>query len=119
MELPIFRQNALIPRTPNYGEHVAWRTMPSQVATFRRSAAQCFCGIIALTTVTFICFRFKADLATTSFIYLAILVLLSLFGSYLASGFLILMAVAGLRSFFAPPGFCFAMGLPEDIALVI
>ena len=69
--------------------------------------------------MTFICFRFKADLATTSFIYLAVLVLLSLFGSYLASGFLTLMAVAGLAYFFAPPGFSFAMGLPEDIALVI
>jgi PAS domain S-box-containing protein len=119
MELPIFRQNALIPRTPNYGEHVAWRTMPSQVATFRRSAAQCFCGIVALTVVTLVCLRLKADLATTAFIYLAVIVLLSLFGSYFASVFFILMAVAGLAYFFAPPVFSSVIGLPQDIALVI
>jgi PAS domain S-box-containing protein len=119
MELPVFRQNALISRAPSYGERLAWRMMPSQIATFRRSAAQCFCGIIALTVVTFVCLRLKADLATTAFIYLAVLVLLSLFGSYLASVFLILMAVAGLAYFFAPAGFSSAMGLPQDIALVI
>jgi PAS domain S-box-containing protein len=119
MELPVFRQNALISRAPSYGERLAWRMMPSQIATFRRSAAQCFCGIIALTVVTFVCLRLKADLATTAFIYLAVLVLLSLFGSYFASIFLILMAVAGLAYFFAPAGFSSAMGLPQDIALVI
>ena len=93
--------------------------MPSQIAKFQRPAAQCFCGIIALAVVTFICFRLRADLATTAFICLAVLVLLSLFGSYLASGLLILMAVAGLAYFFAPPDFGSAMGLPQDIALVI
>jgi PAS domain S-box-containing protein len=118
MELPVFRQNALISRAPSYGERLAWRMMPSQIATFRRSAAQCFCGIIALTVVTFVCLRLKADLATTAFIYLAVLVLLSLFGSYLASAFLILMAVAGLAYFFNPPGLRSATDLPQDIALV-
>ena len=93
--------------------------MPSQIAKFQRPAAQCFCEIIALAVVTFICFRLRADLATTAFICLAVLVLLSLFGSYLASGLLILMAVAGLAYFFAPPDFGSAMGLPQDIALVI
>src|SRR5580704_5988671 len=93
--------------------------MASQIATFRGSAAQCFFGIIALTSVTFVCFRLKADLATTAFIYLAVIVLLSLFGSYFASVFLITMAVAGLAYFFAPPVFSFAIDLPQDIALVI
>jgi PAS domain S-box-containing protein len=93
--------------------------MPSQIATFRRSAAQCFCGIIALTLVTFVCFRLKADLATTAFIYLAVIVLLSLIGSYLASVVLTLIAVAGLAYFFAPPVFSFTIDLPQDIALVI
>ena len=93
--------------------------MASQIATFRGSAAQCFFGIIALTSVTFVCFRLKADLATTAFIYLAVIVLLALFGSYFASVVLISMAVAGLAYFFAPPVFSFAIGLPQDIALVI
>jgi PAS domain S-box-containing protein len=93
--------------------------MPSQIATFRGSAAQCFFGIIALTVVTFVCFRLKADLATTAFIYLAVIVLLSLFGSYLVSVVLTLIAVADLAYFFAPPVFSFAIDLPQDIALVI
>lgn len=93
--------------------------MPSQIATFRRSAAQCFYGIIALTLVTFVCFRLKADLATTALIYLAVIVLLSLIGSYVASVVLILMAVAGLAYFFAPPIFSLAIDLPQDISLVI
>jgi hypothetical protein len=59
--------------------------MQSQATTFRRSAAQCFVGIIALALVTFVCFRLKAGLATAAFIYLAVIVLLSLFGGYFAS----------------------------------
>jgi PAS domain S-box-containing protein len=93
--------------------------MPSQIATFRRSAAQCFCGIIALTVVTFVCLRLKADPATTAFIYLAVIVLLSLIGSYFASAILIVLAVAGLVYFFNPPVFSSTIDLPQDIALVI
>jgi hypothetical protein len=98
MELLGFRQNALISHAPSYGEHLAWRMMPSQIATFRGSAAQCFCGSIALTVVTFVCFRLKADLATTAFIYLAVIVLLSLIGSYVVSVvFTILSVAAAIR----------------------
>ena len=93
--------------------------MPIQIATFQRSAAQCFCGIVALTLVSFVCLRLNADLATTAFIYLAVVVLLSLFGSYLASVVLILVAIAGLAYFFAPPIFNSVVDLPQDIALVI
>jgi len=93
--------------------------MPSRITTFRGPAAQCFFGIIALTVVTFACFQLKADLATTAFIYLAVIVLLSLIGSYFASVVLILIAVAGLDFFFAQPAFSFAIDLPQDVALLI
>jgi PAS domain S-box-containing protein len=93
--------------------------MPSQIATFRGSAAQCLCGIIALTVATFVCLRLKADLATTAFIYLAIIVLLSLIGSYFASVVLVLTAVVGLVYFFNPPILSSAVDLPQDFALVI
>ncbi len=69
--------------------------------------------------VTFACLRLKADLATTAFIYLAVIVLLSLIGSYLASVILIIMAIAGLAYFFAPQVFSSAIGLPQDIALAV
>jgi hypothetical protein len=98
MELPIFRQNASISHASSYRGHLAWRMMPSQIATFRGSAAQCFYGIIALTMVTFVCFRLKADLATTAFIYLAVIVLPSLIGSYVVSVvFTILSVAAAIR----------------------
>jgi hypothetical protein len=72
--------------------------MPSQIATFRRSAAQWFCGIIALAVVTFVCLRLKADLATTAYIYLAVIVLLPLIGSYVVSVvFALLSVAAGIR----------------------
>jgi hypothetical protein len=72
--------------------------MPSQIATFRRSAAQGFCGIIALAVVTFVCLRLKADLATTAYIYLAVIVLLPLIGSYVVSVvFALLSVAAGIR----------------------
>jgi hypothetical protein len=45
--------------------------------------------------VTVACFRLKADLPTTAFIYLVVIVSLSLIGSYFASVVLIVMAVAG------------------------
>jgi hypothetical protein len=82
--------------------------MPSQIATFRRSAAQCFCGIIALTVMTFVCLRLKADLATTAFIYLAVIVLLSLIGSYVVSVVFTILsdaaAATGCREMAPKPG---------------
>jgi hypothetical protein len=72
--------------------------MPSQIATFRRSAAQCFCGIIALAVVIFVCLRLTADLATMAFIYLAVIVLIPLIGNYVVSAvFSILSDAAAIR----------------------
>jgi hypothetical protein len=71
--------------------------MSSQTATLG-SVAQCLCGIIALTVVTFACLRLEADLATTAFIYFAVIVLLSLIGSYVLSVvFTILSVAAAIR----------------------
>jgi hypothetical protein len=81
--------------------------MPSQIATFRRSAAQCFYGITALSLVlvTIVWFRLKADLAMTAFIYLAVIVLLCLFGSYVVSVVFTILSVAARRREMAPkPG---------------
>jgi hypothetical protein len=68
--------------------------MPSQIAIFRGSAAQCFYGIIALTLVTFVCFRLNAELATMALVYLAVIVLLSLIGSYVVSVVFTILSVA-------------------------
>ena len=97
MELPAFPQSALI-RRAKFRRHLARRMMPSQITPFRRSAAQCFCGIIALSMVSFVCLQLKADFATTAFIYLAVIVLLSLIGSYVVSAvFTILSDASAIR----------------------
>ena len=93
--------------------------LPPYKAIFRGPTAQFFYGIIALTLVSFVCFQLKADNATVAFIYLVVIVLLSLMGSYFASAALILLAVAGLDYFFTPPIFSFNIDLPQDIALLI
>jgi hypothetical protein len=72
--------------------------MPSQIATFRRSAAQCFCGIIAPAAVIFVCLRLTVDLATTAFIYFAVIVLIPLIGNCVVSAiFTILSDAAAIR----------------------
>jgi PAS domain S-box-containing protein len=91
----------------------------NQTAIFRGPVAQLFYGIIALTLMSFVCFQLKADNATVAFIYLVVIVLLSLMGSYFASAVLILLAVAALNYFFTRPIFSFNINLPEDVALVI
>ena len=93
--------------------------MENRTEIFWRAAQQCFFGCIALALVTIVCFRLKVDLPTTAFIYLAVIVLLSLIGSYFASVVLIIEAVAGLAYFFFPPIFSFMIDLPQDIALAI
>ena len=93
--------------------------MENRTEIFWRAAQQCFFGCIALALITIVCFRLRADLPTTAFIYLAVIVLLSLIGSYFASVVLTLIAVAGLAYYFAPPLFSFLIDLPQDIALVI
>jgi hypothetical protein len=65
--------------------------MENRTRTFWCAAQQCFFGSIALALVTIVCFRLKADLPTTAFVYLAVIVLLSLIGSYFASVVLIIM----------------------------
>jgi PAS domain S-box-containing protein len=55
-----------------------------------------------LALVTVVCSCLRADLSTTAFIYLAVIVLLSLIGNYFASVVLIIVATAGLAYFFSP-----------------
>ena len=88
--------------------------MENRTRTFWCAAQQCFFGSIALALVTIVCFRLKADLPTTAFVYLAVIVLLSLIGSYFASVVLIVLAIAGLIYFFNPPVFSSAIDLPQD-----
>ena len=86
---------------------------------FWRSVAQGFFGGIALALVTLACFSLGLDLATTAFVYLIVIVLLSLMGSFYVSAVLSIIAVAALNYFFAPPIFNFRVDQAQDSLLVI
>jgi hypothetical protein len=45
-----------------------------------RVVAQCLSGSMAIVLLTFVCFRLRPNLATTAFLYLIIIVLVSLHG---------------------------------------
>ena len=73
-----------------------------------------------LAALTFVCFQFGLGLATTGFIFLTTLVLLSLRGSFTSSVILSAFAVASLIYFFARPiVFDVKASVARDIALVI
>jgi hypothetical protein len=63
------------------------RVMRNQTTRFWRSAAQCSFGCIALGVVTLACFRLEVGLATTAFVYLIVIVLLSLWAASLSPRF--------------------------------
>jgi K+-sensing histidine kinase KdpD len=70
-----------------------------------RSAPQSFLAITALAGLTFVCFRLQLNIGTVGFLYLIVIVLLSLAGDYVASVVTSVVAAVCLAYFFAPPIF--------------
>jgi PAS domain S-box-containing protein len=91
---------------------------PNQTRNFAGSAAQFFLGGVALAMATLVCFVLHADLATTAFADLAVILLFSLTGSFIATVLLCLLAVASLAYFFAPPARSFVINDPQHLVLV-
>ena len=84
-----------------------------------RAAAQCLTGSVAVALVTFGCFRLQASLATAVCLYLVIVVILSLQGSFLSSVVVSLAAVVCLTYYFVPPIFDFRISAPFDVVAII
>jgi PAS domain S-box-containing protein len=78
-------------------------------------AAQFLLGTAGLALITFVCFQVGFGLGRTAFIYVIVVALVSLLGSFSASVVLSILAAACLNYFFAPPLFEFRIDLPEDI----
>jgi len=91
---------------------------PNQTRNFAGSAAQFFLGGVALALATLVCFVLHADLATTAFADLVVILLFSLTGSFAATILLCLLAVASLAYFFAPPALSFVIDDPQHLVLV-
>ena len=80
----------------------------------RRAAMQCLAGSLAIAFLTLVCLRLQINLATTELLYLMVIVLLSLMGSFLVSTVLALLAVGCLTYFFSPPSFSFRVSDPRE-----
>jgi PAS domain S-box-containing protein len=91
----------------------------TQASRFRRLAAQYFFGGIGLALLTFVCFKLELGLATTGFVYLVFITLLSLTASFIESAILSVIAVACLNYFFAEPLFGFQVDAAQDVVLMI
>jgi PAS domain S-box-containing protein len=86
------------------------------IGRFRYLAALWVAGGIALTFATWACFQLGLNFATTSLVFLIIIVLLSLLDSFISSAAFSAVAVACLKYFFAAPLFTFYVASPQDIA---
>jgi len=86
---------------------------------FWRSAAPCLFGTIALIPVTLISFRLQVGLATSALLYLLVVVLISLKGSFLSSTLVSVLAVGCLDYFFTTPLFRLGMNDPRSYVAMI
>src|SRR5215469_16237177 len=77
--------------------------------------AQFLFGIAGLALITFVCFRLDLGVARTAFIYVILVALVSLLGSFTASMVLSIIAAACLDYFFAPPLFDLRVDALGDI----
>ena len=83
-----------------------------------RLTTQYLLGAFSLTLLTILCFRLGLDLPTAAFLYLILITLISLTGSFDGSVVLSIAAVACLNYFFAPPIFSLRVESARDIVLV-
>jgi signal transduction histidine kinase len=86
---------------------------------FWRSAAMCLFGGIGLASVTLVCFRLQLNLATAALLYLMVVVLLSLKGSFVSSVVVSVLAVGCLAFLFAPPILSFRVDDPLNVVAII
>ena len=72
-----------------------------------------------MALVTFIYFRLRLNLATPALLYLTIVMVLSLYGSFVLSVAFSLIGVACLAYYFAPPIFSFRVDDPFNVVAIV
>jgi PAS domain S-box-containing protein len=78
-------------------------------------AAQFVLGIAGLALITLVCFQTGFGLARTGFVYVILIALVSMLGSFSSSVVLSILAAACLNFFFAPPLFEFRIDAADDV----
>jgi PAS domain S-box-containing protein len=76
-------------------------------------------GTIALAVATWVCFKLGFNSATTAFVYMIIIVLLSLMDSFISSAVFSIIAVGCLNFFFVEPVFTFQVADAQDVATLV
>jgi signal transduction histidine kinase len=85
---------------------------------FRRVGENSLIGALAVGSVTLVCYRLHASLATVGFLYLSVIVLLSSIGSFFPSALISILAVGCLDYFFAPPIFSLRVIDPLNVVAI-
>jgi K+-sensing histidine kinase KdpD len=78
-------------------------------------ASQFLLGIAGVAAITYVCFWVGFGMGRTVFVYLILIALVSLLGTFSVSVVLSIIAVACLNYFFVPPLFEFRVDDPDDI----
>ena len=91
----------------------------NQTYRFWRSAAQCLLGGVAVALVTFVCFRLNVSITTAALLYLIVVVLASLTGSFVLSSVVSIIAILCLDYFFTAPFFSLTLIEPLDAVALI
>jgi signal transduction histidine kinase len=81
----------------------------------RRVSAKSLIGTLAVALLTLVCYQLHWNLATVGFLYLIIVVLLSITGDFFSSAFVSILAVGCLDYFFAPPAFSLWVADPLNV----
>lgn len=85
---------------------------------FLRSAVQCFVASVALVLLTVVCYRLHFNLATAALLYVVVVALLSLAGTFVSSVFASVVAALCLAHL-APPSYSFRVDDPlDDVAII-
>jgi PAS domain S-box-containing protein len=88
------------------------------ISRFRYLVALWLAGTVALACATWICLRLGLNPAATSFVYLIVIVLLSLMDSFISSALFSVIAVACLNFFFVEPPYVFQVATASDLAML-
>lgn len=76
-------------------------------------------GCLLIGLITLVCYRLQLNLSVTGFVYLIVVVLQSLVGTFASSAAVSVVAVLCLDFFFTPPLFSFEVTNPLDILALI
>jgi PAS domain S-box-containing protein len=87
---------------------------PTAASRIQRAAGQFLIGLAALALLTLVCSQLGLDSTPTAFLYLIIIVLLSLRGTFVPLAALSVVAVTCLNYFFVPPVFRLRIDNPVD-----